>query len=214
TAHLGDLEERIAEADAEIVGRGDALRRLSAARIVLGHQSHSQSRAEEYDQRIRADERELAAVYRQRALKADERDSCREALESESPIAPAPAEHLRRPHLPYASGQQRTTRFLHVWAALSTPLLIFALGGMLLLGGTYTAPAMIGVVLAFAMVDSIARRKFTAFLTGIAIVLLAMAVIVGIIAAFAADWRITLLVPTALVVVLLLWVNVRDLVRG
>ncbi|KIH96492.1 hypothetical protein LP52_24605 [Streptomonospora alba] len=214
TAHLGDLDERIAEADAEIVRRRDALRRISAARLVLGHQSHSQSRAEEYDQRVRADERELAATYRQRALMADERDSCREALESERPVAPTPTEHLHRPHLPYASGAQSTTRFLHVWAALSTPLLIFALGGMLLLGGTYTAPAMIGVVLAFAMVDAIARRKFTAFLTGVAFVLVIVAVIAGVIAAFAADWRISLLVPTALVVVLLLWVNLRDLIRG
>ncbi|MDT0305266.1 hypothetical protein [Streptomonospora wellingtoniae] len=214
TAHLGDLDERIVESDAEIVRRRDELRRLSAARIVLNHESHSRSRAAEYDERIRADERDLAAVYRKRAMMADERDSCREALRSDRSVAPSPTEHLHRPHLPYATGEQRTTRFLHVWAALSTPLLIFALGGMLLLRGTYTAPAMIGVVLAFAMVDAVARRRLTSFLTGVAILALIVAVIAGIIAAFAADWRISLLVPTGLVVAVLLWVNVRDLIRG
>ncbi|GAA4901637.1 hypothetical protein [Streptomonospora salina] len=213
-AHVGDLDERIAEADSDIVRRRDALRRLSAARIVLGHQSHSRTRAAEHDERVRTDERELASVYRKRALMADERDTCRQALDSDRPIVPAPAEHLVQPHLPYASGEQNTTRFLHAWAALSTPLLIFALGGMLLLRSDYTAPAMIGVVLVFAMVDAIARRRFTAFLTGIAIVLVILAVIAGIIAAFAVAWRIALLVPTALVVIALLWVNLRDLIRG
>ncbi|WP_131098717.1 NPP1 family protein [Streptomonospora litoralis] len=214
SAHLGDLEEGIAEADAEILRRRDELRRLAAARLVLGHESHSQSRADEYDQRIRADEKELAATYRRRAMMADERDSCRDALAGDRPVAPLPTEHLHRPHRPYASGQQRTTRFLQVWAALSTPLLICALGGMLLLRGVYTAPAMIGVVLAFAMVDAIARRKFTSFLMGLALLLVAVGGVAGIIFAFAADWRISLLVPTALIVVALLWVNIRDLVRG
>ncbi|MUL43355.1 hypothetical protein FZ103_19650 [Streptomonospora sp. PA3] len=213
-AHLGDLEKGIAEADAEIVRRRDALRRLSAARLVLGHESHSQSRAQEYDERIRADERELSATYRRRAMMADERDSCRDALAGERPVAPTPTEHLHRPHLPYATGQQRTTRFLHVWAALSTPLLICALGGMLLVRGTYTAPAMIGVVLAFALIDAVARRKLTSFLTGVAIVLVVGGLIAGIIVAFAVAWRIALLVPTALIVVVLLWVNIRDLIRG
>ncbi|GAB3463760.1 hypothetical protein GCM10027570_51190 [Streptomonospora sediminis] len=212
-AHLGDLEERIGESDAEITRRRDALRRLSAARIVLSRDSHSQSRAAEYDERISADEQELAATYRRRAMMVDERDSCREALDSDTPVAPRPAEHLDNPHLPYATGEQRTTRFLQVWAALSTPLLICALGGMLLLRGIYTAPAMIGVVLVFAMIDAVARRKLTTFLAGLAILLVIVGLIVGIIAAFAADWRISLLVPTALIVVLLLWVNVRDLVR-
>ncbi|MBX9388458.1 NPP1 family protein [Streptomonospora nanhaiensis] len=213
-AHLGDLEERIREADADILRRRDALRRLTAARLVLGHDAHSQSRAQEYDARIRADEKELSAAYRRRAMMSDERDSCRAALDGEVPVAPSPTEHLRAPHLPYATGQQRTTRFLHVWAALSTPLLICALGAMLFLQGTYTAPAMIGVVLVFAMVDAMARRKLMPFLTGLAVLVLAVGVVAGIIAAFAADWRIALLVPTGVVVAILLWVNVRDLIRG
>ncbi|WP_026120590.1 hypothetical protein [Nocardiopsis potens] len=213
-AHTADLEERIRAADAEIAEGRERLRRLSAARMVLQRSTYSRQRADEHGRAISSAERELAETYRERALMADELEAHREALASDRPLVPGPTDHLRAPHLPFTTGKQRTSRFLSVWATLSTPLLIIALGAtLLLLKGTYTFPAMLGVVLVFAAFDALARRRFISFITGLAVVIVAAAVIVGIYLAFAANWRIAILVPTGLIVVVLLVVNIRDLIR-
>ncbi|WP_106581455.1 hypothetical protein [Murinocardiopsis flavida] len=212
-AHLHDLDGRIAEADASIVRLRDRVRRLAAARIVLGREAHSLPRAKEHDATIAELEAELAGLYRERSLLVDERDAHHQALDGAEPLRAGPTSHLKNPHLPYASGKQRTGRLVNVWVALSTPLLIISLGGMLLLGGHVVLPAMIGVVVLFAAFDAFVRRKLMPFLTGLAVLLIAVGVIAAIIAAFMANWRISLLVPIVLVVVTLLVVNVRDLLR-
>ncbi|RNL81933.1 hypothetical protein [Halostreptopolyspora alba] len=211
--HVRDLEERVGEVDADIVRRRAELRRLSAAQLVLSRDVHTEARSREYAERLRSAERELAERYRERTLTVDELDVHRSALDSDEPLEPGPTDHLRSPHLPYASGEHRTTRFVHVWAALSTPLLITSLGAVLLLQGHYTVPAMIGVVLLFAMFDSFARRKLLPFLGGMAIVTVMLAALGGIVWAFMAQWRIALMVPIMVVVAVLLVVNVRDLLR-
>jgi hypothetical protein len=208
------LDDRIRELDADIVERRDHLRRLDAARMVLQREAQSRPRAREYSERIDLLEIELAQVYEKRVLTADERDTHLRALASDTPMVPPPTAHLRAPHLPYASGSQRTTRFLHLWVALSTPLLLVSLAlPLFLLDRAFTLYAMLGVVVAFAAVDSIARRKFLQFLTGLAVLAVVVGLIVGVVAAFIADWRIAISVPIAIVVVVLLVVNVRDLVR-
>ncbi|MFC7328610.1 hypothetical protein [Marinactinospora rubrisoli] len=212
-AHVQELDARIDEADADIVRRRDEIRRLAAADIVLGRRAHAAAEARQKRERIAEAERELADRHRERALLADERDTHREALESGESLEHGPQAHLKSPHLPYASGKQRPTRFLHIWAALSTPLLIISLGALLLLRGPLAPLAGVGVVLLFAMFDAFARRKLMSFLTGLAIFLVVVAAVAGIIAAFMANWRITVLVPIVLVVVILLVVNVRDLLR-
>ncbi len=188
--HLGRLDEEIREIDVEIARRRSELRRLSSAQLVLSRSAHTRARAREYTEQIRSEERELAEVYRRRALASDERDTHHAALDGGEPLEPGPKDHLRSPHLPYASGEHRPTRFVHVWAALSTPLLIIALSAMLLLQGPYTVPAMIGVVLLFAMFDSFARRKLLSFLAGLAAFTVVIVVIAAVIWVFTVNWRI------------------------
>ncbi|RKS08323.1 hypothetical protein DFP74_4019 [Nocardiopsis sp. Huas11] len=213
-SHVQGLEERIRELDADVISRRDHLRRLDAARMVLEREAQSRPRAREYSERIDELEMELAQVYEERVLTADERDTHLRALASGTPMVAPPTAHLRAPHLPYASGEQRSTRFLHLWVALSTPLLLISLAlPLFLLDRQFTLYAMLGVVVAFAAVDSIARRKFLQFLTGLAVLAVVVGLIVGVVAAFIADWRITISVPIAIVVVVLFVVNVRDLVR-
>ncbi|WP_116246610.1 hypothetical protein [Nocardiopsis sp. FIRDI 009] len=212
--HLDALDGRLRELDADIVARRDRLRQLDAARMVLHRRARSRPLAREYAERIETLERELAEVYEERVLTADERETHLRALADDTPLVPGPTDHLKAPHLPYSSGEQRTARFLHLWVALSTPLLLISLGlTLFLLNGQTTLYAMLGVVVAFAAVDSIARRKFLSFLTGLAILAVLVGVIVGVVAAFIADWRIAIAVPMAVVVVVLLVVNVRDLLR-
>ncbi|GAB3495075.1 hypothetical protein [Nocardiopsis coralliicola] len=212
-AHAAELEKRIGEAGADVEERRERLRRLAAARAVLGRTQHTRDRAAEYADRISEGEEELAEVYRQRAADRDELEAHQAALASGDPVRLGPTEHLRAPHMPFTSGAHRHSRFLSVWATLSTPLLIIALGAVIFLQGTYMIPAMAGVVALFAAVDSAARGKFTSYLTVMAALLIVIGAVVGVIAAFSYNWRIAVLVPIGLVVVVMLYVNVRDLVR-
>ena len=213
-SHVGVLDERLREMDAEVVRRRHGLRQLDSARMALSREAHSRPRAREYTEQIESLEEELAGVYEKRVLLADERDTHLRALESETPLVPLPTGHLKAPHLPYSSGQQRTTRFLHLWVALSTPLLLVSLAlPLFLLDGQFTLYAMLGVVVAFAAVDSVARRKFIQYVTGLAVAAVVIGLAVGVVAAFIVNWRIAITVPIAVIVVLLLVVNIRELLR-
>ncbi|MBR8740840.1 hypothetical protein [Nocardiopsis sp. MG754419] len=213
-AHVESLDAQVSTHDADIVRRRDRLRQLEAARLVLDREAQSRPRSREYGEQIEELEGELAEVYEKRVLTADERDTHRRALDGDVPLVPPPTGHLHAPHMPYASGDQRTARFLHLWVALSTPLLLLSLAlTLFLLDGQMTLWAMLGVVLLFAAIDSVARRKFVQYLTGLAIAVLVIGLVVGVVMAFVADWRIAVTVPIVLIVVVLLVVNVRDLMR-
>lgn len=213
-AHVKTLEERLRALDADILSRRDHLRRLDSARMVLNREAHSRPRAREYEERIAVLEMELAEVYEKRTLAADEHEAHTRALDDDTPLVPSPTEHLKAPHLPYSSGTQRSTRFLHLWVALSTPLLLLSLAlPLFLLDGQETFYAMIGVVLAFAAFDSIARRRFVQYLVGLAVLAVVIGLLVGVVTAFIVNWRIAVTVPIAVIVVLLLVVNIRDLLR-
>ncbi|OOC54163.1 MULTISPECIES: hypothetical protein [Nocardiopsis] len=213
-SHVRSLDERLSALDADVLDRRDQLRRFDSARMVLERESHTQPRAREYAERIAALELELAEVYETRVLVADERESHLRALDSDTPLVPSPTGHLKAPHLPYSSGQQRSTRFLHLWVALSTPLLLISLAlPLFLLDPQYTLYAMLGVVVAFAAVDSVARRKFVQYLVGLAVIAVVVGLVVGVVVAFAVNWRIAITVPIAVIVVLLLVVNIRELLR-
>lgn len=213
-AHVRTLDERVRAHDADILRRRDELRRLESARLVLRREAQSRALAHEYGERIEELEEELAEVYEKRVLTADERDTHLRALDSDIPLVPTPTGHLKAPHMPYASGEQQTTRFLYLWVALSTPLLLISLAlTLFLLDGQMTLWAMLGVVLLFAAIDSVARRRFVQYLTGVAALIVITAVLLGVVMAFVADWRIAVTVPIGLIVVVLLFVNIRDLVR-
>ena len=213
-SHVKRLDERLRAHDADILRRRDELRQLEAARLVLEREAHSRPLSRRYRGRIEELEMELGEVYEKRVLTVDERDGHLRALESDVPLVPSPTGHLKAPHMPYASGEQRSTRFLHVWVALSTPLLLLSLAlTLFLIDGQMTLWAMLGVVLLFAAVDSVARRRFVQYLTGVAFMTLVTGILLGVVMAFIADWRIAVTAPIVLIVVLLLFVNIRDLMR-
>jgi hypothetical protein len=212
-SHLADLDARVAELDEHIHAKREEVRRLSVAATSLRRNAHTRRHARAHAERVDADEVDLAASYRERGLLAQERTNLRAALERGDDLAEDPQAHLRHPHRPYSTGHQRPTRFLHVWAALSTTLLLVALGALLLLPVPQPLLTAVGVVLMFAAIDALARGRLRSFLAGMAVIALALAVISGVIWAFIIDWRITVVVPVAVTALLLLVLNVRDLLR-
>ncbi|WP_245930344.1 hypothetical protein [Allonocardiopsis opalescens] len=207
------LEQEVAEADKEIAGKREEVRRLSALAASLERYPHTRERGRELRAEVDAAERALAAVYEHRAGLAEERAVHLAALEAVPGGVPAgePQAHLKAPHVPYAVGHQRYTRFLRIWAALSTPLLILAFAVILAVPGPTPLATLAGVVLAFAAIEAIARGKLLGFLTALATLAVIAGVLAGVVFAFMLNWRVALLIPLFLAVVLLLVVNVRDL---
>ncbi|QVQ52926.1 hypothetical protein J4H86_03660 [Spiractinospora alimapuensis] len=214
-AHLSDLDGRIGELDQEIDAKREEVRRLSVAATVLRRNAHTRLRAKSHDERIDADESELARAYRERGLASQEASSLRAALERGDSLAEDLRQHLRSPHRPYATGEQRPTRFLHVWAALSTTLLLVALASVFVFSMPWSQRllAAAGVVLLFAAVDAIARGRFRSFMVGLMVVVAVVGVISAIVAAFIINPQIAILVPVGITAAVLLIVNVRDLLR-
>lgn len=219
TARVAELDTSIGELDQEIHTHRATLRRQAAARTALRERPESQDRVAEYSHQLNEQERDLATTHRRRALLADERDNHQRALKRGEPVVDTPTAHLHAPHVPYASGHQQHARLLHVWVALSTPLLIIALGALLIypgpqfLPGQTTLAGAVGVVLLFAAFDAFARRKLRSFLAVVTVVGLVLALLAALIWAFLWNWQISVMVPIAAAVLVLLVVNVRDLLR-
>lgn len=214
-AHLSDLEVRIGELDEQITTKREEVRRLSVAATMLRRNAHTRRRARTHDEQVDADEADLARAYRERGLLNQEASNLRAALERGDSLDEDPRQHLRSPHRPYATGQQRPTRFLHVWAALSTTLLLVALVGVFMVSMPWSQRLLgaAGVVLLFAAVDAIARGKFRSFIVGLTAIVAVVGVLAAVVAAFIINPQVAILVPVGITAAVLLIVNVRDLLR-
>ncbi len=213
-ARLADLNQEIDTLNTEINTRGSALRRLWAEAASLRQHAHAARLAEARTAKVAALEQELRALERRRAKLTTERDAHRTTLETPGLVGP-PGAHLNQPRLPYEGSHQlegRRGRFLRIWAALSTPLLVAALA-VLLLRPVGSLLIAFMAVLGFTAVEATARRRLGAFLLGLALLVLILALTVAVIAAFILDWRITLATLLGAAALLLLGVNLRELLR-
>jgi hypothetical protein len=212
-ARVAVLEERIAAADEQIAADRAELRLLRATALSLGRHANTRALARARFAEVAAAEQALAERCRVRTELAEERTAHLAAIEN--PGRPEePQAHLREPHLPHAVGHRYRNRFARGWAAVSTPLLILTIAGVLLLVQGYLVfPLLALALLVFAAVEAVARRKLLAF-AGVVVVLCgAAAVGYAALRVMAYNWRLAVLVPLALVGVVVLVGNVRDLFR-
>ena len=122
------INEELAGLEEEVVAQRATVRGLTAQVRSLGAAADSRAlRRERVAERERG-ERELAALTARRSRLAEERAAHEAYLAG--PREPArPDAHLRHPHMPYAADTDVRSRFLRVWAAVSTPVLVLGLGG-------------------------------------------------------------------------------------
>lgn len=131
------------------------------------------------------------------------------------PIPPeSPQAHVRRPHRPHLDVQQRRTRFLKLWAAVSTPLLLASVIVVLVASPLASITTVAVLAAAFIGVEAIARRRLLSFLASLVLFVVGIALITGFILLLLRHWRtaISLLLGTAALVLLI--GNLRNLRRG
>ena len=206
------LQERVDDLEVEIAAERLAVRGLYAELRSLADRSDAAPHRSTHLEELQKREQSLADLVGERVRLAEEIDVQEDRLAGPRPPGP-PDAHLHSPHLPYVVPADFRSRFLRVWAALSIPVLIAGLGALLFWPHLSTLLWFAIGLVAFAVVESVARRRsieFAASLAGLAITAL---VVTGVVVALLSGWKIVLAGSLALAALLLLVVNVREL-RG
>lgn len=205
-AQLADLED-------EVTGRRTGLRGLRAQTLSLAACADTRQLSRERRGELRHGERQLAARAAERArlteeLEAHQNFVCR-------PPAPEPVQaHVRRRHVPYAAARDPRARFLRIWAALSTPLLILAVVAILIGLPVALLTALAGLGLMFAAVEAVARRRLLAFLTALAVTCLAVTAAIVLTLGVLRHWQTLLAAVLAIGALAALVINLQELRRG
>ena len=204
------IDDDLTELEEQVAAERSAVRGLTAQVRSLAAAADSRAlRRERLAERARR-ERDLAALTTRCRALAEERAAHEAYLAG--PREPAPPDaHLRHPHLPYAAEADVRSRFLRVWAAVSTPVLVLGLGGLLI---RPTVPVLVGFLtflVVFGVVEAIGRRRVLAFATVLGALALWILAVAGLILALLSSWHLVLAGLLAVVALVLLVVNVREL---
>jgi hypothetical protein len=210
---IAELAARLQELDAELVAERAAVRgvatQVRALRAAADKGPLRRERAAELEQRAQA----LTTLTAQRTALAEERDAHLAYLAG--PRDPGPADaHLRHPHVPYAAQRDLRSRFLRVWAAVSTPVLVLGLGGLVLRPSVAVTTGFLAFLGVFAVVEAIGRRRVLAFATVLGALALWILAVAALILALLSSWHMVLAGLLAVIAVVLLVVNIRELRSG
>ena len=201
---LTELEEQVAAERSAVRGLTAQVRSLDAA---ADSRALRRERLAERDRR----ERELAALTTRCSRAGRGAGRARGVPRRSRASRLRPDAHLRHPHLPYAAEADVRSRFLRVWAAVSTPVLVLGLGGLLI---RPTVPVLVGFLtflVVFGVVEAIGRRRVLAFATVLGALALWILAVAGLILALLSSWHLVLAGLLAVVALVLLVVNVREL---
>ena len=161
-----------------------------------------------------AQELELNAITAHRVRLGDERRRLQARLLSPPP-EPGPHDHLRRRHLPATVETNARLRLLSGWSAVSTPLLLAAIGlSFLPSRAVALVPAVAVWTLLVLGIEAVARKHLAGYL--LAVLVLAIAIVAT--AAFAVfvvtwGWRYVVTGTFWALAAILLIANVQELGR-
>jgi hypothetical protein len=207
------LDDELSELDAGIEADRAALRGLRAQARSLSAHDYARALGERRMAEVAERESELGRAIAARTSLAEERRAHLETLSHGIPPE-SPQAHIRREHKPYVQAQERRTRFLKFWAALSTPLLLGSIIVVLVASPLAFLTTIAVLIVLFAGVEAVARRRLLSFVASVLLLTAAAALIVGFILLLLNHWRTAVSVLVGAAALLLLVGNLRDLRRG
>ena len=207
------LEREVSELDTTIDLERAALRGLRAQVRSLNTDDSARALARSREADLAKREAALNQSIAVRTSLKEERRLHVAALSRGLPPEPAQA-HIRKPHQPYLYQQDRRTRFLSLWAAVSTPLLLGALAVGLVASPLVVSLDITILVIAFIGVEAIARRRFISFLGSVILLVVALGLSVGFVLLLLKHWRIAVSLLVGVAALALLFANLQALRRG
>ncbi len=214
---LGDrvaaLERQIAELTETITARRTTLREQGAELRSLDAHDYAPSLAARRRAEVAELEASLDKSIADRARLADELrlhvDTLHRPLATEDPQA-----HINKPHRPYSEEQQRRTRFLRFWAAISTPLLLGLVPVILLARPLTWITTLVALAMLFIGVEALARRRFLSFIASTLLLVATVAAVVVFVRLGHQYWKYALSALFGAAALALLIGNVGDLRHG
>jgi hypothetical protein len=203
------LERELSDLDTTIDADRAGLRGLRAEVRSLSTHDYAHVLAKRREVELAEREAALNHAISARTNLAEERRAHLDTLSR--PIPPEPPQaHIRRRHLPQLEQQERRTRFLRLWAAVSTPLLLGSFI-VLLIGSPLAWSIEVAVLVSlFIGVEAIARRRFLSFLASMILLAGTLALTVGLVLLFLKHWRTAMALLVGAAALGLLFANLRD----
>jgi hypothetical protein len=210
--HVARLADELTRLDATIAARRAGLHALAAQVRALDGRADLRATRAARGTELAAEERALLGTAAERTRLADEIAAYREHLAHAA--VEAPDAHLGSTATRAARKQVRRPRFLTVWAAVSTPLLLLTIVVL------FTAPplaffsSLALFVALFLGVEAAARGRLLSFLVGLVLTVATVGALVVVGLGLLGNWRAVLAGLLTLAAVVLFFVNVRELRRG
>jgi hypothetical protein len=211
-SRIVEIDEELAGLEEEVVAQRATVRGLTAQVRSLGAAAgHPALRRERIAERERG-ERELAALTARRSRLADERARTRRTSPGRANPA-RPDAHLRHPHMPSAA--DRTCA--RASCGSGRPSAHRCGAGARRAAGAADGPVLVGFLtflVVFGVVEAIGRRRVLAFATVLGALALWILAVAGLILALLSSWHLVLAGLLAVLALVLLVVNVRELRSG
>jgi hypothetical protein len=212
-ASVAELQRRLGDADERIATERTTLRRIAAEVRSLEAHDFARPLVESRRAELGRLEAELGRSVARRAALAEELHVHVDELRGPSP-PPAPQAHLTARHLPRTAEQQRRTRFLRIWAAVSTPLLLACVPVILLARPLTWGTTLVALALLFGGFEAVARRRLLSFVASAGLVVGTAAIFVVIVLLSRRHWALAISLVFSLAALVLLIGNVGDLTHG
>jgi hypothetical protein len=207
---VSSLDQEIGELDASIdAGRAELRGLRLQARSLTSH-DYARSLGERREAELAEREAAVNELIATRTALVEERRAHLETIADGLPPE-APQAHVRKPHRPYLDEQDRRTRFLKLWAAVSTPLLLSSTILILLVSPLALGVDIVVLALVFSGFEAIARRRFISFLGSLVLFVVVVALGIGLVILFVKHWRTALSLVIGFAALALLVANLRTL---
>jgi hypothetical protein len=210
---IAAVEQELIELDETIARERDELRGIAIETRSLQAHEYAAPLVEARRERMAQIEAELDEKIAARAQLAEalhaHRDTVRRPLALESPQA-----HIKTPRGPRSVDQRRRVRFLHFWAAVSTPLLLALVPVVLLARPLAWLTTIAAAALLFIGVEAFARRRFLSFMASVLLVAAVVVAAVAIVRLGHEYWKYALAGLFGIAALALLIGNIGDLRHG
>ncbi|GAA1960640.1 hypothetical protein [Catenulispora subtropica] len=214
-ARIAELDDRIAEADEQIGLLQRGARDRHAEVLSLRTESQAARTAAERAGEARVAENSVMSVIRERTALAEERAVHEDVLARGGVPPQDPQAHVTRAHKPYTPDDHKHHGILlQIWAAVSVPLLFLTVATVLLLPeDSAKIPSLLAILVAFAGLESLARRRLMTTAVSVAVILVGGGILITALEWAARHARDAFLITMGVAALLLLLVNVRDFFR-
>jgi hypothetical protein len=210
---ISALEDRLRRLEVTIETGRDELRTRAIELRSLEAHDYARALADQRRTEMAEVERRLEGAILERANAADELRTHRDTLSRPVP-APGPQAHLGEHQGPRSIEQERRQRFLRLWAAISTPLLLGLVPVILLAQPLAWITTLIALAVLFLGVEAFARGRFLSFLASTLLLIAIVVVVVVFVELFRRHWQLAVSAVFGAAALVLLIGNVGDVSYG